>query len=174
VHLGVALSDRCEDPSLPVARRLARYASLAAVATQSPRKAESSSPPNLECSDVTAAQSAEDRGFEPRRVLPPNRISSAFPLVPGRSGQDRDRPEWQASRAGNAGLVPGPAADARRVRTRTGHTHSPDAGHRGSWSTAAMVPAMRPIVARAMPASRCTSLVLRPASIAARTTSPPG
>ena len=32
---------------------------------------------------------------------------------------------------------------------------------------------MRPIVVRAMPASRCTSLVLRPAPIAARTTSGP-
>src|ERR1700758_4837957 len=37
---------------------------IAAVGTQGPRKAESSSPPKLECSDVTAAQTAEDRGFE--------------------------------------------------------------------------------------------------------------
>jgi hypothetical protein len=95
---------------------------IAAVATQGPRKAESSSPPKLECSDVTSAQTAEDRGFEPRRVLPPNRISSAFPIVTGRSGNHRDRPEMQASRAGNAGIVPGPAGNAERVRTRNGHT----------------------------------------------------
>ena len=127
---------------------------IAAVATQGPRKAEGSSPPKLECPDVTAAQTAEDRGFEPRRVLPPNRISSAFPVVPGQSGQDRDRPELQVSRAGNAGVVPGPAGDARRVRTRNGHTHGPDAGHRGSASVAGSVPAMRSIVVRAMPVSR--------------------
>ena len=36
---------------------------------------------------------------------------------------------------------------------------------------AAMVPAMRPIVVRAMPASRCTSLLLRPASTAAQAAS---
>src|SRR5215467_7904154 len=60
-------------------------------------------------------RTAEDRGFEPRRVLPPNRISSVFPVVPGRAGNHRDRPEWQVSRAGKAGIVTGPAADARRV-----------------------------------------------------------
>jgi hypothetical protein len=97
---------------------------------------------------------AEDRGFEPRRAARPNRISSAFPLVTGRSGHDRDRPEWQASRAGNAGIVPGLPADARRVRTHNGHTHGPDAGHRGSASMAGRAPAMRSIVVRAMPASR--------------------
>jgi divalent metal cation (Fe/Co/Zn/Cd) transporter len=36
---------------------------------------------------------------------------------------------------------------------------------------AAMVPVMRSIVVRAMPVNRCTSLLLRPASTAARTTS---
>src|SRR6516162_1648850 len=142
---------------------------IAAVATQGPRKAESSSPPRPSARAKLLVR-AEDRGFEPRRVLPPNRISSAFPLVTERSGNDRDRPELQVSRAGNAGIVPGPAADARRVRTHNGHTHGADAGHRGSPSMAGSVPAMRSIVVRAMPASRCTSLLLRPAPIAARTT----
>jgi len=66
--------------------------------------------------------------------------------------------------------VTGPAADARRVRTRNGHTHRADAGHRGSCSMAGTAPRMRSIVVRAMPVSRCTSLFHRPASIAARTT----
>ena len=35
------------------------------------------------------------------------------------------------SRAGKAGIVTGPAADARRVRTRNGHAPGPDGGHRG-------------------------------------------
>jgi len=95
---------------------------IAAVATQRPPKAETSSPPRRSARAKLLVR-AEDRGFEPRRALPPNRISSAFPLVPGRSGNDRDRTGWQVSRAGNAGIVPGPAADARRVRTRNGHTH---------------------------------------------------
>ena len=95
---------------------------IAAVATQGPWKAETSSPPRRSARAKLLVR-AEDRGFEPRRVLPPNRISSAFPVVTGRSGQDRDRPEWPVSRAGNAGIVPGPAADARRVRTRNGHAH---------------------------------------------------
>jgi len=126
---------------------------IAAMATQRPRKAETSSPPRRSAR-AKLLVTAEDRGFEPRRVLPPNRISSAFPLVPGRSGNHRDRTEWQASRAGNAGIVPGPAGNAERVRTRNGHTPGPDAGHRGSCSMAAMVPAMRSIMVRAMPASR--------------------
>src|SRR6516165_10199587 len=126
---------------------------IAAVATQRPPKAETSSPPGPSARAKLLVR-AEDRGFEPRRVLPPNRISSAFPLVTGRSGNDRDRTELQVSRAGNAGVVPGPAGNAERVRTRNGHTHGPDAGHRGSASMAAMVPVMRSIVVRAMPASR--------------------
>ena len=96
---------------------------IAAMATQRRRKAETSSPPRRSARAKLLVR-AEDRGFEPRRALPPNRISSAFPLVTGRSGNDRDRTEWQVSRAGNAGIVPGPAADARRVRTRNGHTHT--------------------------------------------------
>src|SRR6516225_325072 len=95
---------------------------IAVMATQRPRKAESSSPPGRSAR-AKLLVIAEDRGFEPRRVLPPNRISSAFPLVPGRSGNDRDRPEWQVSRAGKARVVPGPAGNAERVRTRNGHTH---------------------------------------------------
>ena len=134
------------------------------------RKAETSSPPRRSAR-AKLLVTAEDRGFEPRRVLPPNRISSAFPLVTGPSGNHRDHPESQASRAGNAGIVPGPAGNAERVRTRNGHTPGPDAGHRGSCSMAAMVPAMRSIMVRAMPASRWTSLLRRPASIAAWTDS---
>src|SRR6516164_11378344 len=98
---------------------------IAAVATQRPRKAETSSPPRRSARAKLLVR-AEDRGFEPRRAARPDRISSAFPVVTGRSGQDRDRPEWQVSRAANAGLVPGPAADARRVRTRNGHAPGPD------------------------------------------------
>ena len=96
---------------------------IAAMATQRPRKAETSSPPRRSARAKLLVR-AEDRGFEPRRAARPNRISSAFPLVTGRSGNHRDRPEWQASRAGNAGIVPGLPADARRVRTRNGHTHT--------------------------------------------------
>src|SRR6516162_8337115 len=119
------------------------------MATQRPRKAETSSPPGRSAR-AKLLVTAEDRGFEPRRAARPNRISSAFPVVTGRSGHHRDRPELQVSRAGNAGIVPGPAADARRVRTRNGHAPGPDDGHRGSASTAATVPAMRSIVDRAM------------------------
>src|SRR6516165_2654211 len=95
---------------------------IAAVATQGPRKAETSSPPGRSARAKLLVR-AEDRGFEPRRVVTPNRISSAFPLVPGRSGNHRDRPGLQVSRAGNAGIVPGPAGNAERVRTRNGHAH---------------------------------------------------
>jgi hypothetical protein len=134
---------------------------IAAVATQRPRKAGTSSPPGRSAR-AELLVTAEDRGFEPRRAARPNRISSAFPLVTGRSGNDRDRPGWQVSRAGKAGIVPGPAGNAERVRTRNGHTPGADAGHRGSASMAGSVPAMRSIVVRAMPASRCTSLLRRP------------
>src|SRR6516225_6567636 len=109
------------------------------MATQRPRKAETSSPPRRSAR-AKLLVTAEDRGFEPRRVLPANRISSAFPVVTGRSGNDRDRPELQVSRAGKAGIVTGPAGDARRVRTRNGHAHRADDGHRRSASMAAMVP----------------------------------
>src|SRR6516165_4570377 len=95
---------------------------IAAMATQRPRKAETSSPPRRNAR-AKLLVTAEDRGFEPRRALPPNRISSAFPVVTGRPGNHRDRTEWQVGRAGKAGIVPGAAGDAERVRTRNGHAH---------------------------------------------------
>jgi hypothetical protein len=96
---------------------------MTAMATQEAPESRKQQSAETERPGVTAAQVAEDRGFEPRRVLPPNRISSAFPVVTGRSGNDRDRTEMQVSRAGNAGIVTGPAGNARRVRTRNGHAH---------------------------------------------------
>src|SRR6516225_2904710 len=96
---------------------------MTAMATQEPPRAASSSPPKLERSDVTAAQTAEDRGFEPRRVLPPNRISSVFPVVTGRSGHDRDSTGLQVSRAGKAGIVTGlPGVRGAYGRAMATHT----------------------------------------------------
>src|SRR5271165_5988023 len=63
-------------------------------------------------------RAAEDRGFEPRRVVTPNRISSALPVVPRRSGHVGDGTEMQARSAGNAGIGPGLTNNARRVRAR--------------------------------------------------------
>ena len=69
-----------------------------------------------ECSDVTAAQSAEDRGFEPRRVLPPNRISGAPVPVPLRSAYRRESAEPQATGTGNLSDLPGRAGFSPGVR----------------------------------------------------------
>ena len=66
---------------------------------------------------------AEDRGFEPRRALPPNRISSAPASVPLRSAYNRERAEPQATGTGKlsnrpdrAGYSPGVRACLVRAR----------------------------------------------------------
>jgi hypothetical protein len=69
--------------------------------------------------DVTAAQVvAEDRGFEPRRVVTPNRISSVAAPMPGKFNHARDGTETQARRAGNSRIVRNHTGNTRRVRAR--------------------------------------------------------
>ena len=120
-------------------------------------------------------RAAEDRGFEPRRVVTPNRISSVLPVVLGRRRHVRDRTETQARRARKARIARKSAANAgnaRRVRARIvraarqapDHSASPFPAS-GAWTR------MRSIVVRAMPVRRCTSALLRPAWKAVRITS---
>ena len=59
---------------------------------------------------------AEDRGFEPRRVLPPNRISSAPAAVPLRSDYHRESAEPQATGTGKLSNLPGRAGFSPGVR----------------------------------------------------------
>jgi hypothetical protein len=101
--------------------------------------------------------SAEDRGFEPRMVLPPNRISSAALRLPGRSRHDRDCAKSQARRSGKARITPGLTGNARnvlRVRTRNGHARTRKPGHREPPAAAKAAPAIRPVAGRAIPVSR--------------------
>ena len=88
---------------------------IAAVATQGPRKAETSSPPGRSARAKLLVR-AEDRGFEPRRVLPPNRISSAPASVPLSSAYRRESAEPQATGTGNLSNLPGGAGFSPRVR----------------------------------------------------------
>jgi len=105
---------------------------IAAVATQGPRKAEGSSPPRRSARTKLLVR-AEDRGFEPRRVLPPNRISSAPASVPLRSAQCRERPEPQATGTGNLSNLPGRAGFSPGVRAcfvrASGSSACPHAEH---------------------------------------------
>jgi hypothetical protein len=59
------------------------------------------------------AQGAEDRGFEPRRVLPPNRISSALLRVTDTSAPVRDCAGTQVTTAFTGRAVPGLTGTAR-------------------------------------------------------------
>src|SRR5215471_13315292 len=85
------------------------------MATQEPPKAGSSSPPGLSARAKLLVR-AEDRGFEPRRVLPPNRISSAPVSVSLRWAYDRESAEPQATGAGNLNNLPGRAGFSPGVR----------------------------------------------------------
>src|SRR6266704_1282563 len=67
---------------------------------------------------------AEDRGFEPRRAVKPNRISSPMPRLPALSRNDRDCAKSQARTSGKDRISPDLTVNARkvlRVRTRNGH-----------------------------------------------------
>ena len=103
-------------------------------------------------------RAAEDRGFEPRRVVTPNRISSVLPTVPWKLNHVGDGTETQARHAGKSRIVrnrAGQAGNARRVRTRNGHAAGRDSGHFWAPSSAAWAAlTMRSIVVRAIPVSR--------------------
>src|SRR5215472_3873340 len=92
---------------------------MTAMATQGPRKSpekqKAAARPDRELG-VTAAQEAEDRGFEPRRAVKPNRISSALASVPLRSAYNRERAEPQATGAGKLSNLPGRAGFSPGVR----------------------------------------------------------
>src|SRR6266480_5713174 len=100
---------------------------------------------------------AEDRGFEPRRVVTPNRISSVLTRVPGPRSHVRDGTETQARRAGKAAIAPSLTGNARRVRTRNGHAGTPGRGHAPppAAATSAMIPLRTsPAVLSLVPAAR--------------------
>ena len=82
--------------------------------TQWPRQAGTSSPPDRHFRTKLLVR-AEDRGFEPRRVLPSNRRSSSMPDL---SRHDRDCAKSQARRSGKAGITPG-LAGSREPAART-------------------------------------------------------
>jgi hypothetical protein len=116
-------------------------------------------------------RAAEDRGFEPRRAVKPNRISSVLPPVPGWRRHVRDGTETQARRAGNSLVIQNHTGNARRVRARSVRAAEEAPGHFAAPSSAAGTAlTIRSIVVRAMPVSLWTSLLLRPAAIAAWTT----
>ena len=118
----------------------------------------------------TAAQMAEDRGFEPRRAVKPNRISSAFTCMPVRRSPVRDRTETQARRTGKAHIVPraaGIAGNPRPVRTRNGRAWTRDAGHREPSSAARE--ATSAMIFHPMPVRRWMSALLNPAVSSGRT-----
>ena len=103
-------------------------------------------------------RAAEDRGFEPRRVVTPNRISSVLPRLPLACDQVRDRTETQVRPAGNAGIVrdePPDAANACRVRARNVRAARLVYPHLAPPSPASETdPMMRSIVVLAIPVSR--------------------
>jgi hypothetical protein len=76
----------------------------------------------------SAWSGAEDRGFEPRRVVTPNRISSAFPVVPARRHHVGDRTETQAS-APETRVRARTAGNARHCRARCVHAPAQVPGH---------------------------------------------
>jgi hypothetical protein len=77
-------------------------------------------------------RAAENREFEPRRVLPPNRISSAFPVVTGRCGHVRDGTETQARRTGKSLNRAASGSKDREPAPRTDAQWTRTAGHRVS------------------------------------------
>jgi hypothetical protein len=99
-------------------------------------------------------RAAEDRGFEPRRVLPPNRISSVISIMTGRRRHARDGTEAQARRTGKSLNRAGSKGENRESVPRTDAQWTRTAGHRGSSSLAGEGPMMRSIVVRAIPVSR--------------------
>jgi hypothetical protein len=64
----------------------------------------------------SACSAAEDRGFESRRAVKPNRISSAPASVSLRSAYSRETAEPQASGTGNLSNLPGRAGFSPGVR----------------------------------------------------------
>jgi hypothetical protein len=103
-------------------------------------------------------RAAEDRGFEPRRVVTPNRISSVLPGLSPVRDHIRDRTKPQARHAGNSCIVRNEttiAANARRVRARIVRAAGQASTHLTPPSAAAEIgPTMRSIVVLAMPVSR--------------------
>jgi hypothetical protein len=100
---------RNRHPPCPVPRWVDPARSPLAVArghTMGP-EAEDSGPPRLEGPGVTAAQVAEDRGFEPRKGVDPNRISSAPLRVTDTSARGRDCAGTQVTTAVTCRAVPG-------------------------------------------------------------------
>jgi hypothetical protein len=88
-------------------------------------------------------RAAEDRGFEPRRVVTPNRISSSMPRLPGLSRHDRDCAKSQARLSGKARItlvLTGNAINGLRVRTRNGHARTHSSQPCSSWPSCIFVP----------------------------------
>jgi hypothetical protein len=99
---------------------------------------------------------AEDRGFEPRRVVTPNRISSVLPQLSPAWDHIRERMETQVKRAGNPRAVRNEVDDAanrRRVRARCVRAAQQAADHPAPPSPGARA-TMRSIVVLAIPVSR--------------------
>jgi len=106
------------------------------MATQRPRKAETSSPPRRSAR-AKLLVTAEDRGFEPRRAARPNRISSAPVPVPPSSAYRRESAEPQAIGTGKLSNLPGRAGFSPDVRAclvraryvRPAYRHAPRREH---------------------------------------------